>query len=252
MATVVRIGEKADPVWQARVDLAAAHRLAARNGFDDGVWNHFTVMVPGTKDQFLVKPHGILMSEVTASSLIVSNFDGKIVEGRGEIERTAYCIHMQVHRLHPHGGCVLHCHPYYGTWLSMTDPGRLLPIHQDFLRFEGYVAYDDTFEGQGSTLEEGERMARCAGDKRIMVSANHGITTIADTIAEAWYDLYYFERACKAQYSLMCSGQKPRFVRPEIVELTKSRSDVHRIPGAMLTYEALKRDLDREEPDYKT
>ncbi len=75
---VVRIDEKADAVWRARVDLAAAHRLAHRFGFDDGIWNHFTLMVPGAKDRFFVKPHGVLMSEVTASNLIVSDFDGNI------------------------------------------------------------------------------------------------------------------------------------------------------------------------------
>ncbi len=136
--------------------------------FEDGIWNHLTLMVPGTKDCFFVKPHGILMSEVTASSLIVANFDGKIVEGRGEIETTAYCIHAQFHKMHPKGTAVLHSHPYYATWLCMTEPGRLLPIHQDFMVYLDSVAYDDNFEGQGSTLEEGARMAkactRVAGD----------------------------------------------------------------------------------------
>ena len=33
--------------WQARVDLAAAHRLAFMHGFSEGIFNHLTLVVPG-------------------------------------------------------------------------------------------------------------------------------------------------------------------------------------------------------------
>ncbi|MFO0996802.1 MAG: class II aldolase/adducin family protein [Alphaproteobacteria bacterium] len=246
-----RIDPKSDPVWQARVDLAAVHRLANRFGFDDGIWNHFTLVVPGTTDRFLVKPHGLLMSEVTASNLIVSDFEGNILEGRGRIERTAYCIHSQFHRLYAHAACVLHAHPRYATALTMTKPGRLLMIHQDVLKYYGRVAYDDDFFGTGSTVEEGGRMAKVAGDKSILVSANHGLTTVGRTVAEAWYDFYYFERACKYQYDAMALGQELRIVPEQIAQFTKGQSEEHMADSAVLTLEAMKRDLDREEPDYK-
>lgn len=253
MATVVRrLSEETDPVWQARVDLAAAHRLAHRCEFDNGIWNHFTLVVPGTTDRFLVKPHGLLMSEVTASNLVVCDLEGRVVEGRGKVERTAYCIHSQFHRLHAHAACVLHVHPYYATWLSMTKPGRLQMVHQDFLRFHGEIAYDDDFQGLGSTREEGERMARALGAKRILLSANHGVTVVGPTVAEAWYALTYFERACKAQYSVAVSGQEPRFVPEQIVQFTKSQSEEELGESAVLTYDAMKRELDRSEPDYKS
>jgi ribulose-5-phosphate 4-epimerase/fuculose-1-phosphate aldolase len=246
-----RIDPSADPVRQARVDLAAIHRLASRNGFDDGIWNHFTLVVPGTTDRFLVKPHGLLMSEVTASNLVVSDFEGNIVEGRGRIERTAYCIHSQFHRMYAHAACVLHSHPRFATALTMTKPGRLLMIHQDVLQFYDRVAYDDDFFGSGSTVEEGGRMARVAGDKPILVSANHGLTTVGKTVAEAWYDFYYFERSCKYQYDAMALGQELRIVPEQIAQFTKSQGQDHRAESAVLTLEAMKRDLDREEPDYK-
>jgi ribulose-5-phosphate 4-epimerase/fuculose-1-phosphate aldolase len=253
MATTLRrIEEKADPVWQARVDLAAAHRLAHRYQYDNGIWNHFTLVVPGTTDRFLVKPHGLLMSEVTASNLIVCDLEGRVVEGRGQVERTAYHIHSQFHRLHAHAACVLHVHPYYATWLTMTKPGRLLNIHQDFLYYSGCIAYDDDFQGLGASREEGERMARALGEKRILMSANHGVTVVGPSVADAWYDLQYIERACKAQYSVMVSGQEPRFVPEQIAQFTQSQSAEERDASAQLTYEAFKRQLDREEPDYKS
>ncbi|MFO0995293.1 MAG: class II aldolase/adducin family protein [Alphaproteobacteria bacterium] len=254
MATVVRIDQRTDPVWQARVDLAAAHRLANRFQFDDGIWNHFTVMVPGTKDRFFVKAHGTLMSEVTASNLIVCDFEGNVVEGQGEIEATAYCIHSQFHKLHPHGAAVLHCHPYYAAWLCMTDPGRLMMVHQDVMAFDGLVAYDDSFEGQGQTIEEAQRMAKVTGDKPLLLSANHGLTSVADSVAEAWYDLYYFEKACKTMHSVIASGAKLRPVPEQIVQFTRSQQTEggRRAESAHLNYAAMKRTLDRDQPDYKT
>ncbi|MFO0996803.1 MAG: class II aldolase/adducin family protein [Alphaproteobacteria bacterium] len=247
-----RMEPSADPVWQARVDLAAVHRLAHRYGFDDGIWNHLTLMVPGTKDQFLVKPHGALMSEVTASNLIVSNFEGKIVDGKGYIESSAFCIHSQFHKLHPHGACVLHLHPPYSTWITMTKPGRLLMIHQDALRFYDRIAYDDVFQGLGTSLEEGARMAKATGDKPLALSANHGLTSVGDTVAEAWYDLYYLEQAAKQQHLVMSSGQEPRVVPEQIAQFTKSQLMDEWEISAKHAFDAMKRDLDREEPDYKT
>lgn len=249
---VVRIDEKADAVWRARVDLAAAHRLAHRFGFDDGIWNHFTLMVPGAKDRFFVKPHGVLMSEVTASNLIVSDFDGNIVEGRGKIERSALCIHASFHKLGPHAACVLHCHPAYTTWLTMTKPGRLLMVHQDALRFYDRVAYDDHFGGLGTSFEEGTRMAAALGDKPLLLSANHGVTAVGANVAQTWYDLYYMEQACRQLHLIKESGEEPREVPQQIAQFTRSQLDDEWEESAALSYEALKRDLDREEPDYKS
>ncbi len=253
MATPLRrIDTAADPVWEARVDLAAAHRLAARYGFDDGIWNHFTLMVPGETDKFFVKPHGLLMSEVTASNLIIASFDGKVVGGQGTIETTAYCIHSEIHRMHATAACVLHCHPQHATWLCNTAPGRLLNCHQDLLSFDGQVAYDDTFPGSGATVEEGRRIAAASGGKSLLMSASHGLTAMSPSVAEAWYDLYYFERACKAMYMIVSSGLPMRIVAQDIVDDSVARGKKYKKEAAEMTYAAQKRTLDRDQPDYKS
>jgi ribulose-5-phosphate 4-epimerase/fuculose-1-phosphate aldolase len=208
-------------------------------------------MVPGQKDRFLVKPHGSLMSEVTASNLIVSTFEGEVVEGKGHIETSAYCIHSEIHRGHARAACVLHLHPTYVTWLTMTKPGRLLMIHQDALRFHDRIAYDDRFEGLGTSREEGGMMAKALGDKPLLLSGNHGLTAVGCSVAEAWYDLYYLEVAAKQQHVVMSSGQEPRIVPEQIAQFTKSQLMDEWEVSAKLAFEAFKRDLDREEPGYK-
>jgi ribulose-5-phosphate 4-epimerase/fuculose-1-phosphate aldolase len=246
-----RVEPSTDAVWQARVDLAAVHRLANKFGFDDGIWNHLTLMVPGTKDRFFVKPHGALMSEVTASNLIVSDFEGNVVEGKGYIETSAYCIHSEIHRGHARAKCVLHLHPPYATWITMTKPGRLLMIHQDALRFYDRIAYDDRFEGLGTSREEGGLMAKALGDKPLLLSANHGLTAVGETVAEAWYDLYYLELAAKQQHLVRSANDEPRIVPQQIAQFTRSQLDDEWEASAKLAFDAMKRDLDREQPDYK-
>lgn len=131
-----------DPIRAARVELAAAYRLAARFGFNEGIDNHFTLMVPGARDRFLLNAFGLHWSEVTASNLIAVDFDGHVVEGRGEAEATAYFIHSRIHRAHPRARCVLHTHMPYATALTAIQGGRLEPVGINALRFNGVIAYD--------------------------------------------------------------------------------------------------------------
>ncbi len=241
-----------DPVREARIDLAAAHRLAARLGFDDGIWNHFSLTVPGRPEHFLVKPHGLLCAEVTASNLIAADCDGNTVDGRGVAERSGVCIHSRVHLAKTEAACVLHTHMRYATWLSMVENGRLLPINQNGMRYYGRISYDDDYGGLAVELDEGERIARALGDNNILILANHGVVVTGRTVAEAFYDLYYLEVCCKEQFTLVSSGAAPRLIDPEVIERTQAQITAAEGGGPTLYFEALKRQLDAEEPDYRT
>lgn len=246
--TATTLESTPDSIYQARVDLAAAHRLAYRFDFDDGIHNHFTLMVPGTTDRFLVKAHGLLMSEITANNLIVVDTQGNVVEGSGTIERSAFCIHAAVHVRHPSAICVLHAHPPYSTWLADVEDGRLCMTNQDILRFHERVAYDDGY--QGADNEVGEQFASAIGNKSVLVSRNHGVTVAGATVAEAFYDLYYLELACKRQYFLATSGCKASVVPEDVSTRTRQLIDSEFATSAVLYFDALKRELDREDSRY--
>jgi ribulose-5-phosphate 4-epimerase/fuculose-1-phosphate aldolase len=237
-----------DSSYQSRVDLAAAHRLANRFGFDDGIHNHFTLMVPDTTNQFLVKAHGLLMSEITANNLIVADTEGNVIEGSGTIERSAFCIHAAIHVRHPATKCILHAHPPYSTWLADVEDGHLYMTNQDILRFHERIAYDDGYAGADN--EVGDQFASAIGGKSVLISRNHGVTVVGATVAEAFYDLYYLELACKRQYLLATSGCKASVVPENISARTRQLSDSEFAASAALYFEALKRELDREDPRY--
>lgn len=251
-ATPIKLETGPDPMREARVDLAAAYRLAARFGYDDGIWNHFTLTVPGAPDRFLVKAHGLLMSEVSASNLIVVDAEGAVIEGEGYVERTAFCIHSKIHELVPAANCVIHAHPPHCSWLADIEDGRIEMIDQDSMGFLDRVAYDDDYQGIALDTAEGERMARAFDGKPILLSRNHGLTTVGETVADAFNDLHYMERVCAKQYRVAVSGRKPAMI-PQAVLDRRDNRDVggYRAEAAKLLFDALKRQLDREQPDYR-
>ena len=250
-ATAVKLKTGHDPVRQARIDLAAAYRLANRFGYDDGIWNHFTLTVPGAGDRFMVKPHGLLMSEVTASNLVVVDRDGTVIEGDGYVETTAFCIHSKIHELLPDATCVLHAHPPYCSWLADSAGSRVEMFDQDSLRFLDRVAYDDDYQGLALDTAEGERMARAFDGKPVLLSRSHGVTVVGATVAEAFDDLHYMEHVCKRQYRVLSSGNSLAMISETVIKRLQNQDQTpYRAESARLHFAALKRDLDRDGSDY--
>ena len=245
------LADVSDPVRQARIDLAAAYRIAAHLSYDDTIWNHFSLRVPGRDDLFLIKAHGLLFDEVTASNLLVVDRDGTVVEGRGKAERSAICIHSRIHERIPRAACVLHTHMRHAKWLSTVEGGRLEAIHQNGLRFFGRISYDERFLGMATNLEEGVRIAEVLGDNDLAILANHGAMSIGTSVAEAFYNLYYLEVSCEEQYMLSCSGKPPRLIDPGVAQsVLKDYENESDAPFEYLA--AMKRRVERTEPDYRS
>jgi ribulose-5-phosphate 4-epimerase/fuculose-1-phosphate aldolase len=240
-------------VAAARVDLAAAFRLAVRLDLHEGVCNHFSFMLPGRMrdgTRFLLNRYGLHWSEVTASNLLMLDAEGRVLQGEGEFEKTAFYIHSRIHLADPAAACVLHTHMPYATALTLLEGGRVEMAEQNALRFHDDIAYDDIYNGLVVDNVEGDRLARVLGGKRVMFLASHGVIVVGPSIAEAFDLMYYLERACRLQVLASSMGGKLRAVRPEVVRETcrLMRADAPKYAGAH--FNALKRILDREEPDY--
>jgi ribulose-5-phosphate 4-epimerase/fuculose-1-phosphate aldolase len=236
-------------VTTARVDLAAAFRLAARMDLHEGVCNHFSFMLADGK-RFLLNRYGLHWSEVSASNLLTLDAEGNILEGEGEYEKTAFYIHSRIHLAHPRARCVLHTHMPYATTLTLIENGRLEMVEQNALRFYDDIAYDDTYNGLVVDSAEGDRLARALGTKRVMFLANHGVIVVGPSVAEAFDLLYYLERACRLQVLARSMHAKLRAVRPEVVRETYRLLLADSPKYASAHFNALKRILEREEPDY--
>lgn len=241
-----------DPLAQAKVQLAAAHRLAVLDELDEGIDNHFTVTVPGRSGQYLILPFGLHWSEARASDMIVFDETGKTLEGEGVVELSAQCIHAPIHRI-TGAKVVLHTHQTWALALNMLKDNRLLPANQTAAFFHGHIAYDEHYCGTADFLSEGERLAAVMGDKYIVFMKNHGVLVTGDTIAQAYRRLYKLERVCRTQVLAMGAGRPLEVLSEDIVANVQLPPVNDRHPRAereRLYFEAMMRVLDRELPGY--
>ena len=232
---------------QARIDLAAVFRTTARLNMHEGVCNHISAMLPGRR--FLINPKGVAFERITAGGLLVIDEHGTTVEGSGRAPTTGFTIHTRVHLNHPRAKVVMHLHAPYSTAITAIKGGRVQMIHQNSARFFGDIAYDDHFNGIADATGEGERIAESMGDKRVLFLANHGVVIVGDTIAQAFDDFYYLERACQVQVLAMQTGQ-PLNVMPDAMAQSTHDQFARFSINADLHMEEIKRILDEREPGY--
>lgn len=232
---------------EARRDLAASFRMAARLGLAEGVCNHFSAMVPGSDDLFLVNPLGLAFSEVTASSLLVCDLAGNLIAGDGVPEATAFHIHARVHARLPRARVAFHTHMPWATALCMVEGEPLAFAGQTSLKFWGRVAVDPVYGGLALDTDEGDRIAAAIGDADIVFMRHHGVMVIAPDIAAAWDDLYFLERAAEVQCRALATGRPLIPVPAEIAERAAAQMRTEDVRAHL---DSVRRRLDRLEPDY--
>lgn len=197
--------------------LAAALRLFAYYGFDEGVAGHITARDPEFTDYFWVNPFGVYFGHISVSDLILVNAQGEVVEGKKPVNAAAFAIHSQVHQARPDIVAAAHSHSVYGkAWSSL---GRLLdPLTQDACSFyEDHAVFDD-YTGVVLALEEGQRIAATLGKRKAVILRNHGLLTVGHFIDEAAWWFITMERSCKAQLLAEAAG-KPILIDPQIARL---------------------------------
>jgi ribulose-5-phosphate 4-epimerase/fuculose-1-phosphate aldolase len=241
-----------EAVWQARVDLAACFRMAAKLGLQEGVCNHLSAMVPGRDDLFLVNPIGWAFGEITASRLLVCDFHGNVIEGPGVPEATAFYIHARLHLQVPRARAAFHTHMPNATALAMLEGPPLLWAGQSALKFYGRTVVDEDYNGLALDESEGDRIAASLGGADIVFMRNHGVLVVGEGIAEAWDDLYYLERACEAQLLALSTGRALKPVAPEVAARTYRQMREEGRGSARLHLQSIKRVLDREQPEYRS
>jgi ribulose-5-phosphate 4-epimerase/fuculose-1-phosphate aldolase len=237
--------------WQTRVDLAAAYRLVALNGWDDLIFTHISARVPGADHHFLLNPYGMMFDEVTASSLLKIDLAGnKVMDSPYFINPAGFTIHSAVHEAREDALCVMHLHTDYGIAVSAQKDG-LLPLSQQAMFALSSLAYHD-YEGLALDEQEKPRLVADLGARKFMILRNHGLLTVGQTCAEAFLNMFLLERACKIQILAQSGGGELAPIPKEIIGRVASQlSAVTMGQGAALTWPGLLRKLDRIDPTYR-
>lgn len=242
-------GQVSEDEWAARVDLAAAYRLVALFGWDDLVFTHITVKVPGT-EHFLINPYGMLFEEITASSLVKIDINGnKVMDSPFPVNPAGFTIHSCIHAARQDAGCVMHTHSINGVSVSAQEAG-VLPISQQSIFVLSSLAYHD-YEGVALTEDEKPRLVADLNDKRFLMLRNHGLLTIGPNPAEAFVAMYIFEAACMIQVRALAGGKPLIPIGEEVLggAVEMLQKVTHGLGGG-LAWPGLLRRLDRKNPGY--
>lgn len=230
---------------EGRRDLAAALRQAALAGLEEGVCNHFSLVLPKAEGRntrtFLINPEGLHWLEMTPDDLRLCDLDSDDAEPPEGVEATAFHIHREIHRRVPRATCALHTHMSYTTALCLRRDGRLKMASQNALRFYGRVSYDGAYGGLALEAEEGARIASALGEADVTFLANHGVVVAGPTVAEAYDDLYYLERACQAQILAETGGHELAELDEATCREVAQQFEKEREPGARRHFAAVKR-----------
>lgn len=241
-----------------RVDLAAAHRLAVMYGMQEGIFNHLTARVPGTPDRYYQIPFGLHWSEVNASCFMEVGYDGRVLAGSGDVEPSAFGIHAPIHQKIAHADAVFHTHmPFAAAMSRLADP-HIRSIGQTELSVMRHLVYDTDYHGPATDTDEGNRLVallEAHPGKTIVAMANHGVLTLG-SIAHAFDRLYYFERVAQVQMYALWSGEKLNYLSQGAIDranesYARSGGRIGAKTWAEHHFDALKRILDRREPDYR-
>ena len=237
--------------WQVRVDLAAMYRLTAVYKWDDLIFTHISMRVPGPEHHFLINPYGFLFEEITASSLVKIDLHGnKVMDSPHPINPAGFVIHSAVHEAREDAICVYHTHTLYGVAVSAQKNG-LLPISQQSLFPLSSLGYHD-YEGVALNDEEKPRLVADLGTNNALILRNHGLLTVGQTGADAFQLMYILEAACRAQILAQSGGGELVMIPTPILQGIKAQAaQVVKGVGGNLAWPGLMRKLDRVDPSYK-
>ncbi len=237
--------------WSLRVDLAACYRLVARFGWDDLIFTHISARIPGPEHHFLINPYGMLFDEITASSLIKVDLDGrKVLASPYDVNPAGFTIHSAIHAARADAHCVLHVHSINGIAVSAQEDG-FRPLSQHSIFVAASLAYHD-YEGVALNDDEKPRLVRDLGNKTFLMLRNHGLLTVGASIAEAFTSMYLFETSCTIQVRAQAGGGRLIEIGSDIVAGAGEKwRQVTKGSGGQLAWAALLRRLDRLESGFR-
>jgi ribulose-5-phosphate 4-epimerase/fuculose-1-phosphate aldolase len=206
--------------------------------------------VPGTEDQFLINPYGLMFDEITASSLVKIDLQGnKVEDSPYPINPAGFTIHSAVHAVRHDAQCVLHVHSLNGVAVSAQQQG-VLPISQQSIFVLSSLGYHD-FEGVALREDEKPRLVNDLGSNTYLMLRNHGLLTVGRSVADAFVSMYLFETVCTIQIRAQSGGGALIAVRPEIIATARQQSaQATRGMGDALVWPGLLRRLARQSPGY--
>jgi ribulose-5-phosphate 4-epimerase/fuculose-1-phosphate aldolase len=251
MASIATLPTMRAEEREVRQQLAACYRIFAMMGWDEMIFNHITVKVPGEEGAFLINPYGLHFSEVKASNLVKIDIDGNTLDGSNwPVNKAGFVQHSLFHRHLDHAHAIIHTHTT-ATMAVCSSEGGLRPVNFYACNFIGQVGYHD-FEGVTVREEEGPRLLSALGDKTILLLKNHGPVVMGKSLPEAFLKYWALQRACEIQLATMSMGSAIE-VPAEVIAVHQRDLHMTQIPGGpgKAEFDAMVRKVDRIDTSWR-
>ena len=248
-ANKISQGKISDAEWQVRVDLAAVYRLIAHYGWDDVIYNHSSMRVPGEPRMFLMKKHELLYTEVTASNLVKVSMDENLDERAG-VNRPGFTLHGGVLSAREDVNCAIHLHTEIGMAFAGLKSG-LRMLSQPAIRFYNRIGYHK-YEGITEDFGERERINRDLGKNRALIMQNHGMLTVGKTAREAFVLMAHLLEAANIQLMMEATGSELIEIPPDVCAKTAEQYEHHDAGRGSADWAAYLRKLDAVDTGYRS
>jgi len=251
MAKLEALSAESPDLVALRQDLAAAFRLCHRFGWSESVGNHFSAAVSACGRKFLLNPRWQHFATIRACDLLLLDADDTVIMSRADApDPSAWTIHGTMHRMLSEARVILHCHSPYAVALSCLKDPTLLPLDNNTARFFGRTGYDLQFGGIADAEEEGLRLARAMKGNSVLIMGNHGVSVAGETVADAFEDLYFFEKAAQTMVIALSTGKTLAVLPDEVARATAEGWDAYR-GMAVRHFDYLKSCLDAEDASWR-
>lgn len=250
MTAKLRPAEISPQEWEIRCELAAMYRAFVKYGWTDLIYTHISARLPDEPGNYLINPYGLMFEEITASNLIVMDYDGNVVRGDYPVNEAGHAIHHAVLKAREDVNFVAHTHSRAGMAVACMKCG-LLPLTQQAMFVYGKVSYH-AWDLQTAGTEECDKLVADLGSENMdMILYNHGLLTCGGSAAEAFLRLYNLETACKVQVDVMAANTEIVLPTEDAIRRT-GEVDLSSWNAENDAWRAIVRQLDKADPSYKT
>ena len=234
--------------WLARVDLAAAYRLADLYNWADSIYNHVSIRVPGEPDFFLIKAHELLYEEITASNLVKVDTRVDDIDESQHVNKPGFTLHGGLMLARPDINAAYHTHIPECIAVA-NQPDGILPLAQTAMQFWGNVGHHD-YQGITENLDERAAIAAALGDKHTLMMRNHGVVTVGTSMRDAFVLMRDLETACKMQLQQQAAGTTYAMPSEDVLEQYAAQRKTHNAGRGSADWPAWLRRLDHIDPSY--
>jgi ribulose-5-phosphate 4-epimerase/fuculose-1-phosphate aldolase len=225
-----------------RIQLAYLYRIFDHYGWCDLIVTHLSVRIPG-ENNLLINPFGLSFKEITPDNLVKVDLDGKVLESRSGLpnNKNGTTVHRAIYRAKPAINCILHTHSHFGVAVASLEQ-KLMLLDQIGMMFYGKVGYHD-FEKLFINDDKQQALIDDMQSNYCMILKSHGLLTVGENIAEAFWFHYYLETTCQNQVLAMSTGGKIHHASEDAIKKTAASYDNWRDTDSELLFEAAKRQV---------